>query len=132
MAEKPRKGVATILAGIPILGAFGADKYYVGATGLGIAMTISSILIIGLIWTIPYAGLSTLALVLAILFGMTPFLYPKVDWAPTTKTDKIIAWIVVGLYVLGIVVSIIASLVGPKRKEYYEEEEKKKRGCGCG
>lgn len=131
MSSQPSKGVAAILAAL--LGPLGADKFYVGATGLGILQLILTITIIGLFISVPWAWLSALALVMAILFGGLPFLYPKVNWAPTTQTDRTIAWIIVGLYVLGLVVGIISSLRKPAKKESftYRCDKCKKYGKKC-
>ena len=110
------KGIALILASIPGIGPMGFDKLYVGSIGLFIAQLVCTLLIIGLLFSGPYAFISALTLTLCILFGTQTFLYPKVNWAPTTTNDKIIAWIIVGLYVLGIVVSIIGASMSPKPK----------------
>ena len=114
------KGVALILASIPGIGMMGFDKLYVGSTGLFVAQLLCTLLIIGVIFSGPYQLISMLSLILLILFSTGPFLYPKVDWAPTTKNDKIIAWVVVAIYVLAIVVSIITSVL--KTKEGYEHD----------
>lgn len=100
MSEKKTysKGVALILA--TIFGPLGADKFYIGSYGLGIAQLISSILIVGLLWSGPYAFISILTLICTILFGINTFLYPEVNWAPTTQTDKIIAWILIVFYLV--------------------------------
>lgn len=136
MPEGRSKGVAAILAALPVIGWIGGDKYYVGATGLGIAQTVLTLTIFGLLVTMPWAWLSAFALVLSILFGIAPFLYPDVKWLPTTKADKIIGWVIVGLYVIGIIIGMIRSMKsqkddyrGPKElKEDMEMEKKKGKG----
>lgn len=129
MSSQPSKGVAALLAAIPITGVFGGDKYYVGATSLGVIQTILTITIIGLLISAPWAWISILALVVAILFGGLPFLYPSVNWAPTTQTDKTIAWIIVGLFVLSMVVSIISTAFGGNKNK----DDSYRFGCGkCG
>lgn len=128
MSSQPSKGVAALLAAIPFTGIFGADKYYVGATSLGIIQTILTITIIGALFSIPWSVISALSLVLAILFSGLPFLYPKVNWAPTTQTDKNIAWIIVGLFILSTTVRIISSAFS-----YKKNNDKYRFGCGkCG
>lgn len=104
------KGAALVLAGIPGLGLFGFDKLYVGAIGLFLAQFFCTLFVIGILFSGPYAFISTLTLVLTILFGINTFLYPKVNWSPTTKSDKIIAWIVVALHALGLLVIIVNPL----------------------
>jgi TM2 domain-containing membrane protein YozV len=112
MSSRPSKGVAALLSFF--LGPLGVDKFYVGATTLGIIQLILTITIFGMFISGPWAMLSTLALVIAILAGGVPFLYPKVNWAPVTKSDKTIAWIVVGLAVLGFIGSFAMGLIGGK------------------
>ena len=93
------KGVALILA--TVFGPLGIDKFYVGATGLGVAQLIATILVIGLIWSGPYAFISILTLVLTILFGMNTFLYPEVKWSKANPSfDKVVAIIVVVLVLM--------------------------------
>jgi TM2 domain-containing membrane protein YozV len=92
------KGIALILA--TLFGPLGIDKFYVGATGLGVAQLIASILIIGLIWSGPYAFISMLTLVISILFGMNTFLYPDVKWSTANSTfDKGVAMVVISLII---------------------------------
>ena len=62
-----------------------------------------AITLIGLLITIPWTWLSAIALVISIFIGGIPFLYPKVDWAPINKTDKTIAWIIIGVFIGSIV-----------------------------
>jgi TM2 domain-containing membrane protein YozV len=120
------KGTAVVLAGL--LGPFGADKFYVGATDVGIIQLVLTLTIIGTVVSLPWAFLSTLTLVLVILFGSATFLYPKVNWAPTTKNDKIIAWCIAGLYMLAVLGGIMASLVktGSKSNYRHKKEDQKK------
>lgn len=102
------QGIALLLASLPVLGIFGADKFYLGLYTQGIIMVILTITILGLFITIPWASLCSLFLVISILWGGKPYLYPStVEWAPIKKTDKIIAWIVVGLTVLSMIVNIV-------------------------
>lgn len=117
------KGTALILSALPGIGVFGFDKLYVGATGLFVAQLVCSILIIGLLFSGPYAFISSLTLVLTILFGINTFLYPKVNWAPTTRNDKTIAWVIVGIYILFLVVAIVSPLAGRSRETFAFEPE---------
>lgn len=106
MSTDPKsKGTALILAGL--FGPLGVDKFYVGANTIGVIQLILTLTVLGLVISLPYAVISVLTLVLLILFGTSTFLYPKVDWLPTTKNDQIIGWIVVGVYTLGLVMSIM-------------------------
>ena len=108
MSSEKSYGVALILSAL--FGPLGADKFYVGATGLGITQLVLSLTLIGLLISVPWAQLSTFTLTLAILFGTATFLYPSVNWAPLTSTDKTIAWIVVSIYVLGVISSSAKSV----------------------
>lgn len=91
MLLQPSLGVAAILASVPISGWIGLDKYYIGATSIGIIQTILSLTIFGLAATIPYSVICTISLCLAILSGGLPFLYPNVEWAPIKTFDKFVA-----------------------------------------
>jgi TM2 domain-containing membrane protein YozV len=103
--SQPSQGITLLLASL--FGIFGADKFYLGLTGQGIAMIVLTLTIIGLAVTVPWAYLSCLFLVIAILWNGKPMLYPSdIKWAPLTNTDRIIAWIVVGLAVLGMIYGI--------------------------
>ena len=103
-----------------LFGPLGIDKFYVGATGLGVAQLIASILIIGLLWSGPYAFISILTLVLTILFGMNTFLYPQVKWSTENPGfDKGVAIFVVALLLL----SFILSLVTTKKTPSFESFE---------
>lgn len=103
--SQPSQGIALILA--YLFGIFGADKFYVGLTGQGIAMIVLTFTILGLFVSIPWAYLSGLFLVISILWKGTPMLYPSnIKWAPLTSTDTIIAWIIVGITVIGIIVGL--------------------------
>jgi hypothetical protein len=103
--QLPSKGVAAILSAIPITGIFGSDKYYVGQTNQGIAQTVLSVSIIGLLASIPWNLLSTLSLVLLILTDQR-VIYPDIEWAPTTQFDKNVAYIISALYILSVIVNI--------------------------
>jgi TM2 domain-containing membrane protein YozV len=123
MTDMKSKGTAVVLAGL--LGPFGADKFYVGATQAGIIQFLLTITIIGTVVSLPWAFLSTLTLVLVILFGSATFLYPEVNWAPTTKNDKIIAWCIAGLYMLALLGTIVASIVKTGSKSNYKHKKDK-------
>ena len=128
-SSQPRRGIAAALAFFPLTGVWGADKHYVGSFGKSYSnakttawvQTALAITLIGLLITIPWTWLSTLALVIAILTGGIPFLYPKVQWAPVNKTDKTIAWVIVGLFVFFTIYRFFSAT-----KEKYQKEKKKK------
>lgn len=101
MTDMKSKGTAAILAAL--LGPFGADKFYVGATSTGVIQLILTLTVIGSFVSIPWAFLSTLTLVLAVILGSSTFLYPTVNWSPTTQNDKIIGWIIIGVYIIGLI-----------------------------
>ena len=108
------KGIALILA--TLFGPLGIDKFYVGATGLGVAQLIASILVIGL----PYAFISILTLSLSILFGMNTFLYPEVKWSTEDPTfDKGVAIVMIVFIVLIISISVLSFFI---KKTQSDEE----------
>ena len=119
---KPNKGVALILASL--FGPFGADKFYVGAKSQGVIQLILSLTIIGLFVSIPWAFISTLGIVIAILYSSSSvgFGYPNVEWAPQKDTDKYIAYTFIGLFILSSVVSIFT-----KTRENFEDKDKDKK-----
>ena len=104
--SQPSLGIALILSSM--FGMFGADKFYAGAFGIGCIQLFLTLTIIGLLISIPWATLSTLFLTISILYGTSPMFYPSVDWAPLTQNDKLIAYIVIGLYVFSLVMAMIA------------------------
>ena len=127
-------GVAAALAAFPITGVFGADKYYVstkenGAWKLGLAQTILSILVLGLIISVPWMYLSTFVLVVAILWGGIPSLCPSVDWAPHSTTDTIVAWVIVGLYIISLISYIIKKQTDSYR--ICKNCNEKNKNCKC-
>lgn len=95
MENEKSKGMAAFLATFPVIGVFGADKYYAGATTFGIFQTILTLTITGLLITIPWSWLSSLVLILSIFMGGIPYLYPTVKWAPVTNVDYILASIAI-------------------------------------
>lgn len=119
--DKPSQGIALLLNFF--LGLFGIDKFYVGRYDIGILQLILTFSVIGLLINIPLVALCTISLVIAILFEGLPFLYPGVDWAPITKTDKAIAWIVVVLMILSMILS-------PYRKKMKYEKYEVCSVCG--
>lgn len=68
-------GVAAALAAFPPTGIFGVDKYYVSwgedneVWKLGLIQTVLSVVIIGLIVSVPWMYLSTIVLIIGILWG---------------------------------------------------------------
>ena len=127
MPEKS-KGVALLLS--TFFGMFGVDKFYGGATGQGVTILILTIIIIGIPISSLWASLSSLTLLLTILFGIGTFLYPQVNWAPTTQFDKNIGYVVAVLWVLGLIITVFGSKSAYERyklrqKEKYEKNKKK-------
>ena len=100
MSEPKSYGTALLLSAT--LGAFGADKFYVGANQLGFIQLALSLSLIGLFISIPWSNISTITLALAILFGSATFLYPDVNWAPVTDTDMAVG-IIVGVSMVSMV-----------------------------
>lgn len=132
MSSQPHLGVAALLSAF--LGPLGVDKFYVGATGLGILQLLLTLTIIGMFVSIPWAYISTIVLLIAILWGGAPALYPKVVWAPVTSTDKTIAWIAVVLAVLSVAVGIVMGSYAGKKSEPFNKvckNCKKSGGCKC-
>jgi len=89
MSQNPELGIALLLNFF--LGLFGADKFYVGRTDLGILQLILTITFIGIIISGPWAMICGLSLFIAIFLGGTAFMYPGVKWAPISNRDKTIA-----------------------------------------
>lgn len=108
--QKPKLGVASLLASIPIVGLFGVDKFYAGATGIGILQLVLTLTIFGTIITGPWSWISGGVLAVAVFVGSNkPILYPDVEWDTSNpKEDKTYA--MVSAVILGI--SIISGIVG--------------------
>jgi TM2 domain-containing membrane protein YozV len=109
MSEQKSAGTALILASL--LGPFGVDKFYVGATTLGVIQLVLTLSVIGGIISLPWALLSILTLLLFILNGSDTFLYPNVNWKEISESDTVIAWIVFTVLVLCILLNF---LIKPK------------------
>lgn len=116
VSEKPSQGVALILS--YFLGLFGVDKFYVGRYDIGILQLLLTISIIGLFINIPLVLLCTISLLIAILFEGLPFLYPGVDWAPITKSDKVIAWFIVALMFLSLITAQYRKKIFERKENY--------------
>ncbi len=116
----PSLGTAFLLSFFA--GVLGIDKFYVGATGLGILQLILTLTLIGLIISVPWALISSLVLAIAILSGGIPSLYPDVKWAPLTDYDRYCVYAIIVL----LLISAVAKQMNPK-KECFEEEDDKKR-----
>jgi len=108
--NKPSQGIALLLNFF--FGTLGVDKFYVGRYDLGILQLILSLTLIGLFISAPWALLCTVSLLIAILYGGLPFMYPGVEWAPLTQTDKKIAWV---LFIIIILATIIQSFIKYKK-----------------
>jgi TM2 domain-containing membrane protein YozV len=98
MSNKPQAGIALLLNFF--LGIFGADKFYVGNYDLGILQLILSITFIGLAITIPWTFLCMLSLFIFVFLGGSAFMYPNVQWADISNTDKTIAIILILIMIL--------------------------------
>jgi len=123
MSQLPSQGITLLLT--YFLGIFGADKFYLGLTGQGIAMLLLTLTLFGLVITIPWTYLSCLFLVISILWNGKPMLYPSnIQWAPLTNTDKTITWIIVGVTFIGIIAGFF---VGNRRIKYIKEDDKNKQ-----
>lgn len=110
MSESQKNpGIALILSSL--FGPFGADKFYIGATTLGLFQLITTLTVIFSPISIFWSTLSTVTLLLYILFGSGTFLYPEVNWAPTTNTDRAFAWILVGLTILSYMITVYVRYV---------------------
>lgn len=105
--KKYSKGAALALAGL--FGPFGVDKFYVGLPELGLIQILLTITVIGMVITLPWSAITIIGLVLSILFGASTLLYPGVEWEETTVNDQVVAWIIVGVYVFGLLASIVSS-----------------------
>ena len=123
MAAKS-KGIALLLS--TFFGIFGADKFYVGAIGQGVIILILTIIIIGIPISSMWASLSSLTLLLTILFGIGTFLYPQVNWAPTTQFDKNVGYVVAVLFVLGLIIAAFGSKSAYERYKLRQKEKYKK------
>ncbi len=128
-------GVAAALAAFPPTGIFGVDKYYVSwgednkAWQLGLIQTILSVFIIGLIVSVPWMYLSTIVLIIAILWGGLPSFYPSVEWAPVSSTDKIVAWVIIAIYIIVFISSIVTTQAERYRK--CKKCDEKNKNCKC-
>ena len=109
MSQGPSLGVAALLASFPLTGIIGVDKYYAGATMVGVIQTILSLTVIGILITGPWSAISAFALAVAVFTGGMPFLYPNVKWAPVKDFDKIAGGVAIGLIVLSVVVAMLAN-----------------------
>ncbi len=112
---QPSKGIALLLS--TFFGTLGADKFYLGKTGLGILQILLSFSLIGLIINGPYIFLCSLSLIIAILLGGNAFMYSDVDWAPTNQYDKIMMWISIGFMIAAFIVTMISRR---KSKDNYQ------------
>jgi len=126
MSEQKSKGVAALLASMPVVGWAGADKYYVGDTKLGLIQTILTFFIIGMFLTIPWSWISTFLLVLAIFMGGVPYLYPEVNWAPVSNTDKALGFVAMFILLLALGANFSVSTENfIKRKKKLKKSKKR-------
>lgn len=120
--SQPSQGIAFALSAF--LGALGVDKFYVGAIGLGVIQLVLTLSIIGMLFSVPWAIVSTIVLGIAILTGGMPSsLYPNVNWAPLTQTDKNIMYVVCVILLFGFISNQVYK--NNKKDEKYKKDEKK-------
>jgi TM2 domain-containing membrane protein YozV len=101
---KPNLGLTLILS---IIG-FGADRFYVGQVGLGIALLFAYISVVGLIIAIPVQIISQVMLIYSILTDKTTVpLYGCTEFETPCIFDKIVAII----YFLFIIIVFVACIV---------------------
>jgi hypothetical protein len=123
----PSKGIAAALAAFPFTGILGIDKYYSGTSRPWWIQLVLSLTIIGLFISGPWAIVSWIVLVFAILYGSNKVhstLYPGVKWAPISSGDKTIAYIIIGLWLLSVVGGMFFRKTEPYKniKSKYTEE----------
>ena len=127
-------GFAAALAAFPITGVFGADKYYVSTREnkiwrFGLAQTLLTVSLIGLMISVPWMYISIIVLIIAIFWGGLPSLYPSVEWAPVSSTDKMVAWIIIVLYIIAVISSIVTKQTEPYRR--CKKCKNKNKNCKC-
>lgn len=98
ISPQPNKGTAFLLSFF--FGAFGIDKFYVGATSLGVLQLLLTLSLLGLLISIPWAFISTIVIGVSILTLSSPILYPDVNWAPDSPRDKVILLVIFILFIL--------------------------------
>lgn len=123
MSQNPELGIALLLNFF--LGVFGADKFYVGRTDLGILQLILTITLLGMIISVPWAMLCGISLFIAIFLGGAAFMYPGVQWAPISNRDKIIATCLVVFMLVGYMTGFIRIRSSTTIQNYEEPKTKK-------
>ena len=97
---KKSKGLALFLG--TLLGPLGIDKFYVGATTLGLIQLLLCFTIFGLSISLPWALISMCALIFLVLASKKKtMLYPDVDWEEDKWYDYLIS-VVVLVSLLGV------------------------------
>ena len=120
--EQKSLGVAALLAAFPLTGIFGADKFYVGATSMGVVQVILVCTIIGMIVSGPWSMLSEIVLCIAVFTTPNiPYLYPTVDWAPVKTSDKVM----VGIAIVLLLVSVFGGLFAAAKGDSKKDDDKK-------
>lgn len=86
---------------------FGIDRFYVGQIGIGVALLIGCLTVLGLVVVIPIQIIAQLSLVMAILTNRrTAFMYGcNIIFDPPTVVDKIIAICWLTVIIVGIVLA---------------------------
>lgn len=107
LGYRPSLGITLLLATF----GFGADRFYVGQVGAGVALLIAYLTVFGLIIAAPVQFLSQISLVFAILGNrQTAFMYgPNIVFEQSSMFDKVLAvlWILLMLFL--IILPIMAS-----------------------
>ena len=129
MSSKSSKGVDAALAALPT-GFFGVDKMYAGGVGskafnVGVVQAVIAVIALLSLSISPLAGyvssywmvLSVFVLVVAILLGGAPWLYPEVKWAKTNRSDKVVGYVILGLFCLSLICSCVNNVEGYKKKK---------------
>lgn len=104
---RPSLGITLLFATF----GFGADRFYVGQVGAGIALLIAYLTVFGLAIGVPVEWLSQLSLIFAILGNrQTAFMYGQnVVFDPPGTFDKILAALWILMYVFFIALIITAT-----------------------
>jgi TM2 domain-containing membrane protein YozV len=113
ISSQPNKGTAFLLSFF--FGAFGIDKFYVGATSLGVLQLLLTLSLLGLLISLPWAFISTIVIGVSILTLSNPILYPDINWAPDSPRDKVILLVIFILFILSMFRNI--------KREFYKDKD---------
>ena len=139
----PSMGVAALLTCIPFFGAMGWDKLYVShctgdehvKTWFWIQFVCTILILPYIFFTFWYNAFTNACLCIAIFAGVSAisWIYPKGqnavwNWAKPETFDKVVAGILIGIVVIGILVAIInATSSSDETYETYETYERDER-----